>query len=290
MIMKLFTSSVHREESGVTIVEILVAMAVTGILAVALVQVIRQTSEAIESNRKISKMLGNLRSAGQRMTNKIRTVGRTARNSRQEYRLIGFNPDGRFEDSDTSTGRPLGSPSDGDHLHFHAQFPDPPTGETPAAGDTHVVGFFLNDGTHQYLTDQDGDGINEWGLLSRDTYVTGASIDISNPASTISNLTGAVPIGYNVDYLSFRYYDAGDTTAGGSRGSWFQSWDSHDFSRLYINGVDKEKVPEYPDAIEIAIRGYDPRRVAGSDPERALNPRWYYVTIGFNRHHKNKIR
>lgn len=256
-------------ESGVTLVEILVAMAVTGILAVALVQVIRQTSRAIRSNQKITKVMGNLRSAGQRMTNEIRTVGRTARESRREYRLIGIDADGRFEDSATSAGRPLSRPGQSDHLHFHARFTQD--------GDTPVVGFFLNDGSHRYLVDQDGDGDEEWGLLQRDTDVSGGSIDLGNPADAITNLTGATPIGYNVDYLSFRYYDAGDTTAGGDTGAWFNSWDSHDFSRPYINRGKFGEKPEYPDAIEIALRGYD--------PYGTLEPRWYYITVGFNRNY-----
>ncbi|MFB6226949.1 MAG: PilW family protein, partial [bacterium] len=218
----------NRSESGITLIELMVTLVISGILAAAMVQIIRQTSEAMKTNRKISNVLDNLRSASQLITNNIRTVGRSADDSGAEYRLIGVDGDGdEFEDSDTETERVLSGPNNADHLHLHAEFPH------EASGDTRLFCIYLNDGTHRFLEDSDGDGNNEWGVLKRDTWVDRDDYfsdgDDYN-AVNISKVTGDTPIGYNIDYLSFRYYDADH---GGS-GQWFNAWNSHDTSLTQI--------------------------------------------------------
>ncbi|MFB6226948.1 MAG: hypothetical protein ABEH89_01325, partial [bacterium] len=37
-----------------------------------------------------------------------------------------------------------------------------------------------------------------------------------------------------------------------------------------------DEVPEYPDAIEVALRGYD--------PSGGITPSWYFAIVGFKRH------
>lgn len=238
--------------AGVTLVELLVAIAVTSILVLALLQVIRRTTQTVRTNQARTTLMTNLTATGQRIANDLRGRGREASGSVVGYKLIGRNGDGSdgFVNDLEDTGRPLNVPRDGDHFHLHPKnYPN-----DPELSFEHLC-FFLNNGDHPDLDDEDGDGNDEWGLIRRHGEVGSPGNRWDDNRIAPLDYTEAAPVGSNIDYLSFRYYDRDDD-------QWSNTWDSGNTG-------------EYPDAIEFALRAYD--------PHGRVEPRWYVSTVSFSR-------
>lgn len=239
--------------AGVTLVELLVAIAVTSILVLALLQVIRRTTQTVRTNQARTTLMTNLTATGQRIANDLRGRGREASGSVVGYKLIGEDGDETFENDLEDTGRPLDVPRDGDHFHLH-----PKNYPADDSVEPEHLCFFLSDGAHPDLDDEDGDGNDEWGLIRRAGHINphwsaGKIAIVPDDANDVFDK--AAPVGSNIDYLSFRYYGRDDD-------QWSNTWDSDDTG-------------EYPDAIEFALRAYD--------PHGRIEPRWYVSTVSFSR-------
>lgn len=247
-----------KSEDGVTLIETMVAILVIGILAGIILEITRQTTQAVQQNQALSRMFNDLHSAGERLSDDLRTFSRKFDVSSFRFRFVGRNGDDGFEATETTSARPS-SASAQDHLHIHAMY--------SSSGDTDAerirLCYFLNDGEHPYLEDQDGDGTREWGLLKRrDRFVDqAADPDSLVPPLNIdiTDLTSARPIGYGIDRFSMRYYDSDSD-------KWYNAWDSEDEDRAQIDARG-----EFPDAIEFAIRRYD--------PGNRIDPRWYVTVV-----------
>lgn len=253
---------------GITLIEMLVAIAVTGILSGVLLQVIRQTTQAVGTTQAQTRLIKNLSRTGLKMGNDIRGQLKEATESGTSWVLIGVDGDGKgypgqnpsapgqFEVEDQSPGRLVSNPENVDHFHMHAKGVDARRG------------FFLNDGDHGRLE------ADQWGLLWRD-----GSLNIPYDETDLADLSGTELVGFNIDYLSIRYYDDDfdNPPLCEDEDGWFHTWRSDDMSLPQIrsgNGI----IPgysynDYPDAIEFAIRGYD--------PSGRIDPQWFVSSIDF---------
>lgn len=245
-------SRLNRKESGLTLLELTVAIVLMSLLAGILLQVTDVSYKLISEGRSKSRLQGELHSAGQQLTNELRSLTNRFEMSGNRFRFIGVDGDGnKYEHINTDDNRP-DSPEDVDHLHLRAIYADTDS-ESGNHGKLQVC-FFLNDGDHPFLTSTSGDE-SQWALLRRDRRT-------DNPQTDITDLDGTDPIGYNIDYLSFRYYDS-DTN------KWYHEWDSldTDLTQVSYRG-------EFPDAIEFALRVYD--------PASNIEPRWFITTVSLS--------
>lgn len=240
-------------ESGMTLVELLVATVVIGIIVVILMQITRLSYSYTDKSRSMSVLVDEVHSAGEQITDDLRTMTNRLEMSGYNFRFVGLDGDGQFQHTFDTDERP-DSLTHTDHLHLHATEPDTDT-ETGVHGRLQLC-YYLNDGDHPHVEAHSG-GNPQWALLRRERRNPEPSLDRSDIDNTD-------PIGFNIDYLSFRYYDS-DTN------EWYNEWDSEDTS---LDQVDYRG--EFPSAVEYAVRGYS--------PDSQVDPEWYIstVTLGEN--------
>jgi len=252
-------------EDGFTLIEALVTTAVLGILSVVLANIVSQVTTAATKQESLSSLLTNLNIAGNQIIDDLRSANRNSQLSGSTYRFLGVDGDGTFETQTTVSHESLAvsSGEDVDHLHYHNLYSnlelDAHLSKSDPADESVServrLDYFLCAPVATSCSYSPLGG--ERGVMKRrerhdkehlDT--DGVAVPPINP--DIMNTSGANPLAFNVDYLSFRYYD---NEEGGGTGSWSNSWDS-----VSKNG-------DFPDAVEFAMRGYDP---GGNIP-----PQWY---------------
>lgn len=247
-----------NSQEGFTLVEIMVAMAITVLLATGLASVINQITRVSQQQRKLSDVQNNLYFAMNDMVDDIRQVARQSQtwDTTARFRFIGRDNDGTFENSDLTDNR-INQTSDADTLFFHALTKDEEV--TTDRADRETIGFFL---TAEETNLYDGDA---WRLVrySRKYKESDFNDDRLMPPMEIQYTEGdQSTISIYVDRLSFRYMD--------DSGNWHNAWDSHDLSLSQVNFKG-----DLPSAVEVAIRGYSPSPDSRSD----VDPKWYTTMV-----------
>jgi len=223
--MKLTNKAVREKKSnaGFTMVELLVAIAITGILSISLMQIIEQTAVALRTNQASSSIMTNLNMAGRELASDLKKVALESENLPEgvSYRFLGVDGDGKFEYQDTSkhcalfscpesTGGGVGTV---DHLHMHVMYADYELKGDNASERAAVHYFISNKETTLY-------SVNQYRLIKRrkrhDETLMESGKSLPEIDEDISVL--GVPVGLNIDYLSLRYLN--------ESGTWVDSWDS----------------------------------------------------------------
>ena len=243
------------DESGFTLIEVLVAAAITSILAIGLTSMINQIISVSEKYERLSTIRSNLTFGLNRMVEDLRRIARqndTWNNSDFEYRFLGVDGDGAFNNDDMTDER-LSDNNQADRMYFHVLFPDKDMGGSdPTRSGRGSIGYFLSPKENKVY--QSG----TWRLIrfnqKQDEKNTenGVLVPPLNPDidSLYSSEGSKNDIAVQIDRLSLRYMDAD--------GNWQNSWDS------------QARGGELPYAVEIAVRGYDP----SSDSPNSVEPQW----------------
>ncbi len=253
----------NEQKSGFTLIEVLVAAAITSILALALTSMINQVISASDQYERLSTIRSNLTFGMNRMVEDLRRAGRSSETWTGDfrYRFRGFDGDDQFQNN-TLTDERLDSNDEADRMYFHVILPDDEIGgSNPTRTGRGSVGYFISSrGNKAY---QEG----TWRLIrfnqkhDKENVINGKLSNSLEP--DIDSVTSygepgqKNDIAIQVDRLSFRYLD--------TSGSWHNNWDSEDTSHPGVNHQG-----EFPVAVEIALRGYDP----DSDSPNGVSPQW----------------
>lgn len=259
-------------QGGFTLVEALISVAVLGILTMVIANVISQVSQAAIAQKAGGRMMTNLNIAGNQIIDDLRSASRNNALSPQSFRFRGRDGDGKFEKTTSVPHDDLGitDGTDVDDMHFHNLYSN-------LELDAHMGGLGTKcsskagdcSGSERvrncYYLCVPGSGCTysvlggEMGVMKRRDRHTHNETDdgvVAPPLNIdITNNEGANPMAFNVDYLSFRYYD-------NETGTWSNTWDSDDEGGAF------------PDAVEFAMRGYDP----GGD----IPPEWYIGMVSLS--------
>lgn len=257
-------------EGGFTLIEALVATAVLGILSVVLANVINQVTQATTSQRALGVLMTNLNMAGNQIVDDLRSANRNSAFSGKKFRFLGVDNDGKFETTTEVSHEDLGvsSGNDVDHLHYHNLYSNQELdahlgGESSSSVSERArIDYFLCAPVNTECNYSVLGG--ELGVMKNRRRHDKEDLDQNNdfvpPIETdIMNTSGANVLAFNVDYLSFRYYD---NDANSGAGEWVNSWDSDNHGG------------SFPDAVEFAMRGYD--------PGGHIEPQWYRGAVTLN--------
>lgn len=263
MIMKNDAGPSKKRNSGFTLIEVLVAAAITSILALTLTSMINQVISASDQYERLSRIRSNLTFGMNRMVQDLRRVGRSSETWEGDfqYRFLGIDGDDQFQNN-TMTDERLDENDVADRMYFHLTLPDDDIGGSdPTRSGRGSVGYFISSqGNQAYQT-------GTWRLIrfnqkhDKENVINGKLINPLEP--DIDSVTSygepgqKNDIAIQIDRLSFRYLDA--------NGTWHNDWDSEDTSHPGVNYQG-----EFPLAVEIAVRGYDPN----SDSPNSVRPQW----------------
>lgn len=268
-------------ESAFTLIEMLVATAVFGIVMLALAQFYSNFVRAARKSRAYASIDQNLTLIVNRMGESLKSAARGNRVAGENpFEFVGIDGDGKFVASGDTPHRTLTSsinPNDAsDRLHFHALIPKRLTDNILAGHvtDRFYFAFWLNGETSPTTKNELK---NSWGVLMRKKGNGGSDTlpnypeDGSDKQSPVTDLntagvshSGAHPVsvlGRHVDYLSFQYYDDQAQT-------WVNDWNTR--------GTEAGR---FPAAVRIALRGYDPRADHTVDESRLVPPEWTTTTV-----------
>lgn len=270
--------SSHR---GFTLIEMLVALTVVGILAASLGLLFSGMTSTMQVTDAEARMLENLSLASQKIADDLRNFARNNPPVRGDaFHMIGVDADGDYVNADLTDHNTLvNGRSNWDRLHLHRLDRDSRLSGTCGNG-----GVCSDRVYHAYWINGAGssstvDGLQgTWGLARRRLRHTtrGETLPQLNGSSTPSltlddaslTLTGSeAPVSFRVDYLSLRYYDSAND-------DWVNCWDTRGNAPCGTPSSYR-----LPGAVQFTLRGYDPREDEGSGSEDVLNPRWYETTV-----------
>lgn len=272
---------------GFTMVEMLVGMAVLGLLMAGMAQFYSTFVQASRQSRAYASIDENLTLVMEKMTSTIQTAAKVGRApGKNPYELIGIDGDGKFVSSGDTAHKTLAgsspTPNDySDRLHFHGLQPMKLSRRNMGKQSDRVYyAFWIN-----------GEGSptpanalrNNWGIMMRKRYHTGSDTlpryptknDALSPVLDLnkgSTVLDSVPenrinnvLGRNIDYLSFRYYDP-------KQNRWENEWDTA--------GSEDGR---FPAAVQVAIRGYDYRaNQSAVTTDQTVPPQWHSTTISLS--------
>lgn len=273
------------DESGLTLVEMLVASAVLGILMLGLSQFYTTFVRASREAQAYGTIDDNLSLVMDKLSMTIKTTAKIGRGSgKSPFEFVGIDGGaggGGLGFISTDTTPHVNLPSNlndrSDRLHFHG-LESKRLSSTSYESDRVYYAFWLNgEGSSNVRTELR----NSWGILMRTRHHTGPDTLPRYPNSTTDQLSpvlnlnqggtnnAATPVsvlGRNIDFLSFRYYDS-------ETGSWYDNWDTYHSGNFPVDG-------RFPDAVQIAVRGYDQRAdETGTTAEETIPPQWNITTV-----------
>ncbi|MFB6345507.1 MAG: type II secretion system protein J [bacterium] len=266
------------DRRGYTLVEVLVAMAVLGIITVGLARFYIRLTEATQYTSSYTTINENLSLAGNQIAHRLRALANNNDlQDRSVYEFVGIDgSDGSFSNQPQTPHNNLTTnPNEhSDRLHFHARLGSDQIDHSTALKSNRVYYAYWINGEDSPkpktgLTDR-------WGILERSKKHTigetlpryGTDDELTPVLDLNQSNTGHSNVGilaFSVDFLKFRFWDA-------KTGDWKENW----------NTVDPGKFPttddRFPSAVQILIRGYA-KRANGSNITNLVTPVWYKTTV-----------
>ncbi|MFB6344604.1 MAG: PilW family protein [bacterium] len=271
-----------RDEKAFTLAEMMVSMAALGILMMGLAQFFVNFYRAAQQSRSYSTVDQNLTLMTDKIAATLKAAAQGGAPSESPMQFVGVNgdtPTGFINSGDTAHDELVDDslPSDhSDRIHFHANIsPKEFSSTSEYVSDRVYYAFWVNGESTPHNVKSEFR--NRWGVLMRKDYhnrgdtahvpvydnVTSPKLDINTNDESHSQVD---PLGINVDYLQFTYYRAADD-------KWYQSWNTTDSSKFPADN-------EFPDAVRIAVRGYDSRANETSVSDRVtVPPQWRTTTV-----------
>ena len=296
---------IRRNTLGFTLIEMLVTIAVLGIVMSALASIYSTMADGMMNTTARASALEGLTLAANQVASDLRNIRYNASTAdTNPFHLVGVNPDGTFENSKNTAHNNLGTdPNDhSDRLHIIVNLRDSQLRPGNMASERSYYAYWINgeaspkakpafclEGYDSLAKRCTGRG--RYGLLKRrstharnDVRTSGSLIPLienyesgdSVPApledlnQDDTNYRGTEILGMNIDYFSIRYYDSQNST-------WQTCWDTTDSSACGHSG---DNNGEFPTVIQFALRAYDRRANQASFPEDDLmEPVWYQTAV-----------
>ncbi len=273
-----------RATEGLTLVEVLVALAVTGLLVGSAAMLYTAMIDALRTSDAGFRMLENLSLAGERIAGDLRRAAR--RNPTAPggtFHFVGIDEDGTFENSLGDPHRDVvRSRANWDRLHFHTLDPDVRlTGSCGSGGvcsERAYHAYWINGprSTRTVFGLTEHTGLARRRIRHRTPGETLPRLDGSrSPVFSLDNTanpdrTGAGPVSFRIDYFSLRFFDPASSR-------WVNCWDTTG-SAPRPSGCVPPSTDRLPAAVGFALRGYDPAGNTAGD-EHDPKPTWYERTV-----------
>lgn len=272
-----------RNDSGFTLIEMLVSMAVLGVLLVGMAQLYTGMTRAARRSQSYANIHENVTLAANEIGNRLRSV---ARNNNLidtgGFEFVGIDGnDGPFSNQPSTPHQDINSdlgdyPNDlSDRLHFHSLMSNRELDNSYLSERVYYAYWINGENSPKPKSELEA----RWGIMvRRNPHTSGDTLPESGGQTTPlldlnesgTNHLRVSPLTINIDFLKFRYYDA-------ETDSWYESWNTVDPSQFPNNSN------RLPAAVQIAIRGYDDRaNEPGISPEQTVEPVWYQTTVSLS--------
>jgi prepilin-type N-terminal cleavage/methylation domain-containing protein len=265
---------INQDKNAFTMIEMMVTIAILGIVMSLLASVYVQMAETMRLNTARANALESLTIISNSMLGNLENMATNNEINGSPFSLVGVDGDGKFENSTTDQYPDNFTPkAKSDKLHFFTNLPNNLVG-----GENATQHFYMLYWIHGQ-SDKFRSALKErYGLLalrqglSREDRVEKISgeyplVPVVNnnltPLDSVDEADGTTPsiLGLYIDYLSFRYYDPKDDSD-----PWKNSWDSK--SKGY-----------FPSLIQFAVRAYDSKVEESPNADDVMTPMWYQSAI-----------
>lgn len=260
------------EDGGFTLIELVVSMAILGIVILGLAQLYTSVTLASHKTAATSAIHRNVSFALNQIASRLRSAANNRSSlNRVDYKFVGFDGDpGGFENQVNTPHQQLVSSNQpnnvSDRLHFHG-FLDDATLDDPELRSNRVYYAFWINGEGSENTKAQLKG--RWGILVRrikhqdaGTVLPSLLLDLNESGTSHTSVD---PLALDVDFLKFEFYDSENKV-------WVEEWDSRT--------LDDNR---FPSAVRVAIRGYDDEaNETGTSNRRLADPVWLQTTVSLN--------
>lgn len=269
-----------RSPGGWTLVEVLVAVAAVGLISASVGVLFTAMTGTLRATDSRSRILENLSLAAERIAGDLRDLARTNPTvSGARFHLVGIDEDGTFENRLSSSHASVATARHNwDRLHLHVLDPDirlsGSCGSGGVCSERVYHAYWINGpgSTNTVSGFRDGPGLARRRIRHK---TPGETLPLLNgsrsPVFSLDNTdgadrTGAGPVAFRIDYVSFRYFDPASSR-------WVNCWDTTG-SAPRPSSCRPPSANRLPAAVQFALRGYDPR-----DDTSRVPPLWYETTV-----------